>query len=133
MIPTKLADLICKKILLTGEMSFEDIEARAIEKGIDLDTLDQALELVHKRPKIEAVELAAGTIYRKRKIVKSSPFAATEWINKNYPKMTPENDGHGIEADYSYLFLSPEEMKEYKIQLKGGWQPQPKGKFKQRS
>jgi Zn-dependent oligopeptidase len=33
--------------------------------------------------------------------------------------MTEDNNGSGIEADFSYLFLSPEELDKYKAEVQG--------------
>jgi len=47
------------------------------------------------------------------------PTDHLRWVRENYPPMDETNDGSGIEADYSFLFLSPEELDQYKAEVRG--------------
>jgi len=110
--PTELADLICKTIIRNGGLTLDEIEERCAKRDIPIELVYEAMELVSKRPKI----VTSGKKYIEKVVKKHDPFYRVP-----YPPMTPENDGSGIEADFSYLFLTPDEMKDYKIQLKGGY------------
>lgn len=120
MTSTKLADLITLRIRADGPISFDSLEERATSKGIDLDLFYAAMEIVNKKRIIEIV----GKNYRE-KIKKKTGFEHVSWVTDNYPRMVPGVDdaSHPIfdDVDYSYLFMTPDEAKEYKIQLKGGW------------
>ena len=113
----KLADLICTRIIKSGGMTLDQIEERAEEKGIDLDQLYEAMEIVAKRPKI----MVSGKKYKEKKIIKDKLFV------KNWKYPFPGRDGVPSfvmpfpEIDMSFIFLSPEDMKQYKIDLKGGY------------
>jgi len=116
--PKDLAIAIYKKICKEGNQTYSDLEARAVKRGLSLDLLDQALEIVHKSSKITVT----GTTYKLR-VAKIEPTGVIR--DYHYPVMIEGvNDAsHPIFERFNidHLFLTPDEMKEYKIQLKGGY------------
>ena len=108
----ELADLICKTIIKNGGLTLDEIEARCAKRDLPIDLVYEAMELVSKRPKITT----SGKKYIEKIVKKHDPF-----YRPSYPPMTPETDGSGIEADFSYLFLTPAEMRDYRVSLKGGY------------
>jgi hypothetical protein len=127
--------LFAKKILeriekAEGDVTYTSLQERAIEKGIELDVLDRALEHLHRFKKVKQRVKGDEIIYRPRlkKVVKD-PFAVASWVRDNYPYPTPcaAKGCTGIcdacmpfpEWDLSWMFLTPDEMAEYKAQAKG--------------
>lgn len=115
-----LAESIFKRIYVDGPFTFDELEARALEKGVDIDLFYEAMEIVQRHRKLRVT----GKKYEKR-VNRPDPISHTTWIRNNYPPMIPGvNDAsHPIfdDVDFSYLFLTPAEMKEYKLSLKGGY------------
>lgn len=116
----ELADNIFKRIYVDGPFTFDQLEARAIEKGIDIDDFYAAMEIVQRHRKLRVT----GKKYEKR-VNRPDPVSHTTWIRQHYPPMeTGVNDAsHPVfdGIDYSYLFMTPDEAKEYKLSLKGGY------------
>lgn len=122
-----LAESIFKRIYVDGPFTFDELEARAIEKGLDIDLFYEAMEIVGRHRKLQV----SGKTYKKRVNRQQEFQSHLTWINENYPR--PEKCEHGIEytgckhcmpfpeIDFSYLFLTPSQMKEYKLSLKGGY------------
>jgi len=129
------ANLFAKKILeriekAEGDVSYTSLQARAEEKGISLDVLDRALEKLHKFKKVKQRVKGDDISYTDvPKAIPKDPFAVQKWANENYPYPTPcgATDCKGFckacepfpEMDLSYIFLKPQEMKEYKAKAKG--------------
>jgi hypothetical protein len=119
MTPTALAALIIKRIIEDAGSTYDKLEARAVAKGISMDVFQAAMTIVHRSKLIEQ-SVKFGVIQYKVKEKKiAKPFSAVEWVTVNYPKMDNTNDGSGIDVDFSYLFLTPEEMERYKAEAKG--------------
>lgn len=112
----ELADLIFRRIYCDGPLTFDELEARALEKGIDIDLFYAAMEIVQRHRKLRV----QGKKYMKRVNRTYEPPKRPD-----YPPMIPGvNDAsHPIFADidYSWMFLTPDEIKEYKLLLKGGY------------
>jgi hypothetical protein len=101
-------------------LSYTQLAGVVLAKGFTELELLQALDQVHKDKRI--------TQTVRRGEISYSPYIAPPvvpppahllWIESHYPPMTPENDGSGIEADYSYLFLTPEELEKHKAEVRG--------------
>jgi hypothetical protein len=101
-------------------LSMSALEGIVLSKGFTLDDLYTALEKVHKDKRI-VQSTRRGEVWYSPYIEPPTPPPQKhlEWIRTNYPPMTPDNDGSGIEADFSYLFLSPEELEKYKAEVRG--------------
>jgi len=116
-----LANSIFKRIYVDGPFTFDQLEERALKKGINIDDFYAAMEIVNKNRKLTI----SGKTY-KRKVVKKPTFGShLTWLRENYPPLI-----HGVNdashpvfdgIDYSWLFMTPDEAKEYRVMLKGGY------------
>ena len=127
--------LFAKKILKRieeseGDVSYTSLQERAIEKDISLDVLDAALEHLHRFKKVKQRVKGDEIMYRaKPRAVPKDPFAVSTWMRENYPWPKPcgAEGCTGLckkcepfpEMDLSFIFLKPQEMKEYKARAKG--------------
>lgn len=126
--PTHLAIKIGKYIQASRGCSYTDIKNQAALRGIDQDTLEQALLILHRQKTIHRT-VSGGDVQYLFRVPTVKPVTAVshvEWVKgtndqgvPNYPLMTSENDGSGIDIDFSWLFLSPEELDKYKADLRG--------------
>jgi len=115
MTPEALADKIAVRIIKSGGMTLDEIEARAKEKDIPLGLLYEAMEIVAKKPKIET----SGKKYREKRYRKPSPLDMNWRIpDELYPKLIPGvNDAsHPIFDNWCDvdLTLPPEEIAQKK-------------------
>lgn len=112
-----------KRIIVAIEqaktLTYSELEARANKRGISLDELDELLIKVGKDKNIKSSVVKGEITYKWSPPKPVTAVSHVRWISDNYPKMDSTNDGSGIDADYSYLFLSPEELKQYKADVKG--------------
>jgi hypothetical protein len=114
----KLSNLIINRILQDGEVTLAQLEQRAQERAVSLSDLYQALTVVHRDKRIKRGVRQGEIVYTKATPPKS-PTDHTAWVRTHYPKMDSTNDGSGIEANFDYLFLTPEQLVEYKAKAKG--------------
>lgn len=115
--PTQLAIKIGKYIQASRGCSYTDIKNQAAMRGIDLDTLEQALLILHRQKTIHRTVAGRDVQYLYRVPVAKPVTAVShvEWVKHNYPPMTSENDGSGIDLDLSWMFLRTlEERQAYK-------------------
>jgi hypothetical protein len=112
-----LSKLIVTRILKDGEVTLTQLETRATERGVSLDELYNALQEVHRNKAIARTVRGGEVVYTKA--VKRTPLDHHTWLRTNYPPMDSTNDGSGIEADLSYLFLTPEELEKYRAEIRG--------------
>lgn len=119
MLPPALATAILTRIIKDGGSTYDILEARAVEKAIPLHTFEAAMTIVHRSKLIEQ-SVKSGVIQYKV-AVKKTPVIHTgaAWVTHNYPKMDSTNDSSGIDVDFSYLFLTPEEMDRYRAEVRG--------------
>ena len=110
---------ILKTIENNSPILYSEIETKAAKHGLVGNELDELMYVVQKDKRVISTTKGDDIIYKWVTPVVKSPHSHLTWVRKNYPRMTPENDGSGLEADYSYLFLSPEEMKQYRADAKG--------------
>ena len=126
-----LAKKILEKIAQSNELlSYTTLLDRAGQLGIEQNIFDAAIERLQKTKRV-TVKVKGDEIYYKA-LEKPKPKAFDshlQWLKENYPYPTPcsATDCHGLcvacmpfpEIDMSYLFMTPDEMKEYKAQMKG--------------
>lgn len=115
-----LAEKIVELIIKSPEgLSLDVIDARAQKHGIDMRTLDAALERIHKLRSIERSTVKGTIRYRvKQKVEPKGPASHVSWLRLNYP--WPKDFVMPFpEIDMSYLFLKPAQLKEYKAMAKG--------------
>jgi hypothetical protein len=118
--PLQLATKIGKYIAKNHPVTYETLAERAVTHGVPDHIFYQAIERIQRNKNISAKAKGDTIVYTVA--VPKAPSTAIshlEWIRDNYPVMDSSNDGSGIEADYSFLFLSPEELNKYKAQLRG--------------
>lgn len=128
MTPKALATAIVKRIHADGSKTWEELQARSDDMGIDRHLFLDAMQLVNVHRDIHARELKGGMTYSKREHKEYTPRYATE-PPIPYPQPpcwdcnTPMRAGqtciqckkchldHPIfdGMDYSYLFLTPKE------------------------
>ena len=114
-----LAEKLIKRIGEEGDISIDKIDVIARKKGIDMKVLDQALQYIHKVPHINQ-RVKKGTVWYSIKVVKEKEAFVQTWA---YPwpgqNGIPEFVMPFPSIDFSYMFLTPEEMKLYKAEAKG--------------
>ena len=114
-----LSERIIKYVIAHYPCSYSKLEAIVISKGFTLDQLLQALEIVHKDKRIKQTVKGDDIMYSPTMApVTKEPGSHLTWWRTHYPRMDSTNDGSGIEADFSYLFLKPAELEEYKAAAK---------------
>ena len=120
MSPKELSTKIIAGILKKPEVSYSRLEAHAVTLGIPLGIFQNAMQIVQSNKTIQTKIIGGELIYvpREKKEPKA-PGSHLLWVKDNYPPMTKENDGSGIEAGYSYLCLSPEDLDKYKAESRG--------------
>lgn len=109
----ELADLIFRRIYVDGPFTFDELEARAIEKGIDIDLFYAAMEIVNRHRKLKVT----GKKYAKRVPRAMEATSHTTWVRDNYPAADPMMGIHAIFVDYDttcscQLTATGDELKE---------------------
>lgn len=117
--PRKLSLKLVEYIVTNPGCTYTTINTRATAHGISPDILEQALTIVHKNKLIQTKVIGGDIVYSIAVEKTKTLPGGKEWVTANYPKMDETNNGSGIEADFSYLFLTPEELLEYKAKVKG--------------
>lgn len=117
--PVRLAALIVKRITADVTATYTTLENRAIEKGIDLSIFEQAMVRVHRTKNIERTTKNGDIVYTYKPPIIKQPGSHLTWVNNNYPQMDSSNDGSGIDIDFSFLFLTPEQLDQYKAEVAG--------------
>lgn len=116
--PKQLADKIITGILRSPNVTYSRLEAHALSLGIPIGVFENSMQLVHKSKKVQSKILKGILVYVEREAPKPKVDVLLEWRKANpYPKMDNTNDCHheifnGI--DLSFLFLTPDELDEYK-------------------
>jgi len=113
---------ILQAIQTAGTITYDQLAARAVKRGMSLDELDELMAKVQKDKRVKSVVKNGVINYTwttPKPVAPRTPHSHLTWLRQNYPRMTPETDGSGIEADYSYMFLTPEEKKQYDADCKG--------------
>lgn len=117
--PTTLATKLVTYITTNPGCTYSGLLARAITHGLSEDTLLQALTLVHKNKAIKTSTSGGEITYSLAMVKPITAISHVSWIKDHYPPMDSTNDGSGIDVDFSYLFLRPEELEQYKAEAKG--------------
>lgn len=124
--PVRLAKLIIDRITALGTVTYDELQARAKEKNIDQGIFDNAMSRVHKKKMVLVKDIKGELTYSIKPVeVKKNIFdILADWRKANpYPEMNETNNGqHEIFAhlNFDYLFLTPDELVEYKEAMKGG-------------
>jgi hypothetical protein len=107
-------------ILKAAPVTMDKLIDVATDKGYTLDEILTALEQVHKDKRITQTANTAGVVTYKLATVKERPDHLA-YIRNNYPPMTPDNDGSGIDVgDLSWMFLrTKEERDAFRAEMSG--------------
>lgn len=116
--------LLVEKLVLhidqVGTTTFDKLEARALQHGISMAVFDRAIERLHKLPQIKRT-MKLGTVhYELQAVVEKKPVTSEfgGWLRENYPwpgkNGVPEFVMPFPEWDLSWIFLTPDELEEYK-------------------
>jgi len=114
----ELKDRITNYILKRTATTLTELEGVVVSAGFTLDELYGALNQVHRNKAIRRTVRQGEVVYIKASPPKE-PGSHLSWTRHNYPPMDNTNDGSGFDIDYSYLFLSPDALLEYKAKAKG--------------
>ena len=116
----ELPERIIKYVIAHYPCSYSKLETIVLSKGFTLNDLLQALETVHKDKRVKQTVKGDDIMYAPAMAPAiKEPGSHLTWVREHYPPMDETNDGSGIKADYSYLFLSPEELEKYKAEASG--------------
>jgi len=105
-------------ILKRSGTTLSQLENLATKRGFSLDEVYSALDTIHRNKKIRRTVQKGDVVYSPAPEPKA-PGSHLTYVRHNYPVRDETNDGSGIEADYSYLFLTPEELEKYKAEARG--------------
>lgn len=115
--------LLAEKLVLhideVKTTTFDKLEARARQHGISMAVFDRAVEKLHKLPQIKRT-MKLGTVHYELQAIKPKPgpILSSEWMRDNYPwpgkNGVPEFVMPFPEWDLSWIFLTPDELEEYK-------------------
>lgn len=115
----ELKERIIAYILNHHPITYTEVENVALGKGFSQLAVMDAMELVHKDKRITQSTRGDEIVYRPyiAPPVKE-PFKSAI----PYPEMNETNDAHHpafADLDFSYMFLTPEELDKYKAEVKG--------------
>jgi len=114
-------ELIITRILNRGVVTLSELEDRASQRGLSLSDLYAALDRVSRDKRITR-SVNRGEVVFKPAPVPKAPTEHLKWVRDNYVRMTPETSADHpafADLDYSFLFLKPDELLEYKAEAKG--------------
>ena len=113
---TRITDYILKRTATT----LTQLEGVVVSHGFTLDELYTALEQVHRNKSIARTVRQGEVVYMKKAPPKS-PTDHLAYVRNNYPPMTHENDGSGIDVgDLSWMFLKTKEERDaFKAEMSG--------------
>jgi hypothetical protein len=116
----KTSSLIIDTILRHERMTLTELESRATKRGLSLSELYSALEVVHRDKRIVRSVKQGEIVYTKYTHKPAASLSHLTWVRTNYPLMTPDNDGSGIEIELDWLFLKTKEERDaFKAEMTG--------------
>jgi hypothetical protein len=117
----KTSSLIIDTILRHERMTLTELESRATKRGLSLSELYSALEVVHRDKRIVRSVKQGEIVYTKYTHKPAASLSHLTWVRTNYPPMTPDNDGSGIDiGDLSWMFLKTKEERDaFKAEMSG--------------
>lgn len=122
--PLKLSTLIIKRITELGTVTYDELQQRALEKGIELGIFENAMSRVHKKKTVLVKNVKGVLTYSIKPVVAAITPDHVTWCKTNYPypgkNGLPEFVMPFPEWDVSYIFLNPDELEEYKEAIRGG-------------
>ena len=121
--PLLLSSKIIDRIEKDRSVTYSQLEARAVEKGISLDIFESAMARVHKNKSVEMKTTGEEITYTVKKPELPAIHSHVTWCREHYPY--PGRDGVPEfvmpfpEIDMSFIFLKPEELDKFKAELRG--------------
>lgn len=112
-------ELIITRILNRGVVTLSELETRSKERGLSLSDLYAALDKVSRDKRIKR-GVRQGEVYYEPAPAPKTPTDHLAYVRHNYPRMTEETDGSGIDIDYSFLFLKTKEERDLFISQMSG-------------
>lgn len=116
-----IKDLIKNAIINNKTLTLSDLEQRAEKRGVSLDELYDALEAVGRDKRIKRSVKGDDVVYKYAPPKKKTPELTAEWYAEHYPwpgkNGVPEFKMPFPEWSLAWMFLSPEDMLEYKQSL----------------
>lgn len=98
-------------------VSLEKLLTVTAAKGFSEGEVLAALSSIGNKLK---TTVRGDTVYYQVPPIKKPPIDHLTWVRHNYPRMTEETDGSGIDIDYSFLFLKTKEERDaYLAEAKG--------------
>lgn len=99
------------------------LEGIVVSKGFTLDEFESALERVHRDKRIVQSTKGGDVVYSPYIAPPVKPNTFASWSAQHYPRPgqngIPEFVMPFPEIDMSYIFMTPEELDEYKAKLRG--------------
>lgn len=124
--PIQLTEKLVIYIGQNPKVSLDALEARAIKHGVAMSVFDQAVAHLHKLKGVKRTASAYGVVKYELQAVEKKPdgvMSHVQWCRDNYPypgrNGVPEFVMPFPSWDLSYIFMTPEELEEYKARLKG--------------
>ena len=105
-----------------GGMTLTAIERKGKIAKISPGMIDAAVTKLHRRKDIKVGNKLGDLFYTSTEIkppAPRTPISHIQWMKDHYPPMTSSNDGSGIDADYSFMFLKPEDLDKFKADVAG--------------
>jgi hypothetical protein len=102
-----------------GLVSLQKLVSVATGAGFSEDQVLAAIERIGKKLKST---VRGNEVYYQVAPTPKAPTDHLKWVRDNYVRMTPETSADHpafADLDYSFLFLKPDELLEYKAQAKG--------------
>ena len=116
----ELKQRIIAYIIKNAPVTMDTVISEATAKGYTEAEVLTALDVVHRDKRLTQTANTAGVVTYKLANAKKAPTDHLKWIKNNYPIMTPETDGSGIDIDMGHLFLKTKEERDaYLAEMKG--------------
>lgn len=146
---TQLSERIFEFIQESGSVTDDQIFARGQSKGLTVNAIELALHRLHKHPQVKTQQKQSDEgvflVYsiKELRIKKADPTSHITWINQNYPYKEPcgapgckewcDQCMPFPEIDMSYLFMTRDEAKAFRIEQKGGFAAHNRNRYAKKS
>ena len=115
---------ILQAIQTAGTITYDQLAARAVKRGMSLDELDELMAKVQKDKNVRSTVVNGAIQYKwAPPAVVSRVPSHLLWVadRSNYPTMEHNPDGIELwpEGAFDFMFLSPEDKIQYDADAKG--------------
>jgi hypothetical protein len=112
-------DRITHYILKRSQTTLHHLEGVVVQHGLTLTDLYTALDKIHRDKRVQR-KVLKGEIHYLPATIPKTPTDHLAWVRANYPPMTPETDGSGLDIDLSWMFLkTKEEQDAFRAEMTG--------------